>query len=256
MKIEIKHGEDFLKVDFGSGVVFTSESAVDTIKELLVMVRNEAVGPPPLTLQMDKEAVKQLSDAVDRIKPVTTDRDSFGIRERIPNNIVDVKDLDVKQAVTENALVRCPKCGQAHALVVKDSNRLFLMRKNFDNNEFEIIADTEAGNDNGEALNAMMCHNGEYLEYFKMLQDASVIDSSDFAVNNDTEIFCPVCHQSNTFMNWKDAWENPLHFFETEHICQVCGGEISCSVSKEGSDNGVCNDCKTEVCNGKPNISE
>lgn len=173
--------------------------------------------------------------------------ESFGIRERIPNNVVDVEQLDVKQAVTENALVRCPYCGQAHALIVQDSNKLYLMRKNYDKNEFQIVSEAELSE-----LNQLLCYENKYVECFKDLQNAPEVTWNDFAVTNDSEIFCPVCHQGSSFMKWKDAWENPLHYFETDSICEICGGEVSIAVIKEGHVNGVCNKCKSEVIDGRP----
>ena len=38
-------------------------------------------------------------------------------------------------------------------------------------------------------------------------------------------MICPVCHESDTFEAWKDTFENPLNYFETEHLCDACGGE-------------------------------
>lgn len=152
----------------------------------------------------------------------TTERPAF--RKRLPNNVVDVKDLTVQQAVTENALVRCPKCGQAHAIVVMSGSSVFLMRKDYKMNEFVTIAEVDA---DGNHLTNMCCkEDTNRLSYFNDLQSISPIRNSDFTVNNDTEIFCPVCSKSNTFADWKDAFDNPLGRFETEHLCDACGGEV------------------------------
>ena len=155
--------------------------------------------------------------------PVAKERPAF--RDRLPNNVVDVKDLTVKQAVTENALVRCPECGQAHAIIVKAGVTMYLMRKDYDKNEFIVIAELPA--DDAKALMGVCCtETTSRLDYFNDLQIFKEKDSGDFAVNNETEIFCPVCQKSNAFIDWKQAFDAPLTYFETEHLCDACGGEV------------------------------
>jgi len=158
--------------------------------------------------------------------PVVSDRETL-IRPRIPNNLVDVKDLTVKQAVTEQALVRCPNCGQSHVLAVNAGNRIYMMRKFYSltgNDEFRIIAEFDSLT--SQDLVNMCCKpETDRKAYFEDIQKVKMIDDKDFAVNNETEVFCPVCCQSDTFFKWKSAYENPLNYFETECICDACGGE-------------------------------
>lgn len=146
------------------------------------------------------------------------------IRPRIPNNVVDVKELSIEKAVTENALVRCPKCGQAHCLAVPSNGRVYMMRRNYLQNEFGIIADFSSL-DSTELLNACCKEDTDRQAYFNDLQSIPFREDVDFAVDNNTEVFCPVCCVSSTFNLWKDAFENPLDYFETEHLCDACGGE-------------------------------
>ena len=148
----------------------------------------------------------------------------FNIRPRIPNTLVDVKDLTIEQAVTENALVRCPNCGQAHCLAVPSGNRIYLMRRNYKKNEFCIIAEFDSMTSD-EFIGVCCDDTTDRKAYFEDLQQFTFKNEVNFAVNNETELFCPVCCTSNTFNVWKDAFEHPLHFFETEHICDACGGE-------------------------------
>lgn len=172
-------------------------------------------------------------NVVDVVKSVTSEvpvshtpseSNDFVIRPRIPNNVVDIKDLTIEKAVTENALVRCPSCGQAHCLAVPSGNHIYLMRRNLKDNEFGIIAefDSLAGQD---FINVCCKPETDRKAYYEDLQSMSFEDNTDFAVNNNTEIFCPVCCTSSTFNLWKDAFENPLDFFETEQLCDACGGE-------------------------------
>lgn len=146
------------------------------------------------------------------------------IRSRIPNNIVNIEDLSLTQAVTENALVRCPHCGQAHAIIVNDNTGIYLMRKDYQKNEFVVIA--EYGIDDNTFTDACCKDDTDKQIYFKDLQKQPELpDITQFNVTNDTELFCPVCRNSNDFKQWKDAYENPLNFFETDQLCDACGGE-------------------------------
>ena len=68
--------------------------------------------------------------------------------------------------------------------------------------------------------------DGDAKEYYALIRKLPFSkDDKDFAVDNDTEIFCPVCHDSASFFNWKKAYDQPLNFFETESLCDACGGE-------------------------------
>lgn len=146
-------------------------------------------------------------------------------RDRLPNNVVDVKDLTIEKAVTENALVRCPKCGQAHCLAVPSNSHIYLMRRDYAKNEFGIIAEFSSL-ESDDFVNACCKPETDRNAYFNDLQGFTFIDNADFAVDNDTEIFCPVCCKSDDFREWKKAFNNPLGFFETEHLCDACGGEM------------------------------
>lgn len=173
---------------------------------------------------------------------MTKERPAF--RDRLPNNVVDVKDLTVKQAVTENALVRCPECGQAHAIIVKSGVTMYLMRKDYDKNEFIVIAELPA--DDAKALMGVCwTETTSRLDYFNDLQVFKEKSSDDFAVNNETEIFCPVCQKSNAFIDWKQAFDAPLTYFETEHLCDACGGEVVEKVVK-GNAYSHCENCGLE----------
>ena len=146
------------------------------------------------------------------------------IRSRIPNNIINIEDLSLTQAVTENALVRCPHCGQAHAIIVNDNTGIYLMRKDYQKNEFVVIA--EYGIDDDSFTDACCKDDTDKQIYFKDLQkQPELSDITQFNVTNETELFCPVCRNSNDFKQWKDAYENPLNFFETDQLCDACGGE-------------------------------
>lgn len=179
-------------------------------------------------------------------KPIVKAPDKPLIRQRIPNNIVNIEDLSIEKAVTENALVRCPECGQAHCLAVKSDGHIYMMRRNFIENEFGIIC--EFSHLDIKAFNDMCCKEETNREaYYHDLQTMKFKPDKDFNVDNDSEIFCPVCCKSNSFGEWKNAFQNPLEYFETEQLCDACGGEKSETIVK-GSKYYICDTCglKTE----------
>lgn len=161
---------------------------------------------------------------VNNTAKVPIPRDEMVIRPRIPNNVVDINELTIEKAVTENALVRCPNCGQAHCLAVPSNSHIYLMRRNFNDNEFGIIAEFNSLTSQ-DFVNVCCKPETDRKAYYEDLQSMSFEYNEDFAVNNETELFCPVCCKSNIFSSWKDAFENPLRYFETEHLCDACGGE-------------------------------
>lgn len=211
---------------------------IEQLKKLLnFLIKKENKVESCSTIQTPKkEEVQQI---------ITTNKDEFKIRERIPNNVVDVKELDIKQAVTEKALVRCPKCGQAHCLAVNSGSKIYVMERDFNKNDFNTIAEFDSLTSKG--FIGMCCKpDTDKKAYFNDLQNVSVISYDDFTVNNDTEVFCPVCCESDTFLNWKNAYENPLEYFETEHLCSVCGGEMITKMVKKQKIN-KCEKCGHET---------
>lgn len=151
--------------------------------------------------------------------------EGFKIRERIPNNIVDPSTLSFKKAVQEEAMIRCPICGQCHAAYASIGNDYYLLRKNFVTGAYDTVfkCDTEE-----ELKNSMCTDKTDKVLYFYDIcnakQDPDLINT-DLAVNNDTPIICPVCGETSVFVDWKKAHENPLDYFETETPCDICGGE-------------------------------
>ena len=162
------------------------------------------------------------------------------VRDRLPNtSVIDPATLDVKKAVTEKALVRCPHCGQAHCLAISAGSKIYFMERDFHKNDFGIIAKFDSLTNKG--FLGMCCKpDTDKLLYFNDLQDAALITQEDFAATDETEIFCPVCHQSESFFEWKNAYLNPLDYFETEHLCDVCGGETVVKPDAKTKQKSIC----------------
>ena len=163
------------------------------------------------------------SDSQPIIKP--KDDSGFNLRERLPNsNVVDIESLTIQKAVTENSLVRCPSCGQSHCLAANSGSRIYFMAKNYATNEFDIVAEYDSLT-NTSFIDICKDEEGGLKGYYEMIRKLPFKKDIELVVDNHTEIFCPVCHESESFFNWKDAYENPLRFFETENLCDACGGE-------------------------------
>lgn len=215
MKIQIKNCNK---------ISITATGLSDSLtKEEIMKITGGMYDVIDLVLRHDSKPLEQVTKTVQE-NPVHPQVSTPLIRPRIPNNVVDIKELDIKQAVTEEALVRCPHCGQAHCLVVNAESKVYLMKRDFDKNEFNIIAVFDSLTSNGFAY-ACCKPDTDRLDYFNDLQNAPIVSYEDFVANNETDVFCPVCCTSHPFIGWKDAYENPLKYFETEHLCDVCGGE-------------------------------
>lgn len=227
MEVKMRSSNNMIHVDFGD-IEFSSEEAVSAVEALYNLISG-------------KESIAQSPKIISNKDVQKNPDNDFSIRDRLPNNAVDVASLDIKQAVTENTLVRCPHCGQAHCLIIYANGIYNMMRKNYDKKEFEIVCELEES----ELENAL-CPLDRQKEYFDDLQEMVSVFVKDFVADNETQILCPVCRERDTFIRWKDAYENPLSYSEYDSICDVCGGEVSVKISK-GHKVNVCNTCHKEV---------
>ena len=219
-----------IQIENNDGVKVMAESPHDNglthIAKISEMMRDVMKALIVSDIAEDTEISKRTEKLIEHVQevPVVKQEDRMIIRPRIPNNVVDINELTIEKAVTENALVRCPNCGQAHCLAVPSGNHIYLMRRDFKDNEFGIIAEFDSLNSE-DFVNVCCKPETDRNAYYQDLQQMSFMYNTDFAVNNDTELFCPVCCKSHAFSSWKDAFENPLAYFETEALCDACGGE-------------------------------
>ncbi len=236
MKLSIQQGD--MKFSLELDPCYASDDK-ESVKELIAFIKKamfNTATPAP--------AAKVLQQT----RPSQPERTTFHVRERIPNNVVNLDDLTIKQAVTKSALVRCPRCGQAHALILRDGHTLYVMRRNFVEDEFVIVTnfdDLDTKMTDAYTLSDSNTTPQTKLKFFHKLQGMMPCEEKDFNVDNDTEIFCPVCCKSSSFHYWKDAYENKEKYFEHQYVCNVCGGECDIDMDKEGN-NGhlvVCSDC-------------
>ena len=219
-----------LRIENNEGIKITVESPRDShfcdVSKITEMMRDIMTHLilSDIPKDTDKSNTCLTPEDIELIPTAVKQEDRMVIRPRIPNNIVDINDLTIEKAVTENALVRCPNCGQAHCLSVPSNNHIYLMRRDFKNNEFGIVAEFDSLH--CQSFIDVCCKpDTNRKAYYDDLQTLDFEYDADFTVDNDTEIFCPVCCNSSEFSTWKDAFENPLVYFETEHLCDACGGE-------------------------------
>ncbi len=234
MKLSIQQGNTTFSLELDSNY---SSNDKDTIKDLIAFISKEIFGY--------KESTPTITQAIQKSLP--KERTTFRIRDRLPNYVVNLEDLTIKQAVTKSALVRCPHCGQAHAIMLSDNHMMYVMRRNFGTNEFETVASFDE-TDSKQVMDDYIASDTtpeSKLTFFLKLQQLFPQENKDFGVDNDTEIFCPVCCRSDSFYNWKDAYENKQKYFEHQYVCNVCGGECDIDMSRQenGKDLVICEDC-------------
>lgn len=247
MKLHILKGGNEFSLEIREDAI--TEGPLKFITELYDKIFAE-----PMPIQMDTHLIGGELDLLtehQKTKPTgpihvrKRERENFSFRERLPNNVIDINKLSVKEAVTENTLVRCPKCGQSHAIVLKDGSHLYLMRRCYSIAEFSIVKEI---NDTPEDVISICCMDKTpkgKLDYFFKLQEYPLMENKDFAVNNETEVFCPVCGESSPFIEWKEAHEDSMMYFEYEYICGACGGEclMDAQNEKDGKEIVVCKEC-------------
>jgi predicted RNA-binding Zn-ribbon protein involved in translation (DUF1610 family) len=163
-------------------------------------------------------------------------------RDRLPNEI-DIKDLKVTKAKTQNTIMRCPSCGQAHCGILMDGDKLFLMRRKDKSDTFDTVMQCDGGQE--EFLTTVsMKEDDSKREYYESLQLMNVLDETDFVADKNTEVFCPVCHKSNKLAAWMDAYDHPEKYFEYAYVCDVCGSEmVSCVDYRKQVKELKCEEC-------------
>lgn len=248
-RVEVKTKNPDIHITVESG---TNKDVVSMVKELYGFIVSGGVQkiPPEIPKLKDSETTEQTEP-----QTITRPDDSIpGMRRRIPNNVVDPSTLEFTRAVQEDALVRCPHCGQNHVIAVKSGTDIYLMRMNYQKNNYEALVRIDSND--AKALTLVSLHGNDkysdtddrYKVYWEDIQKAvPAIEDADFVADNETEVFCPVCGQSDTFRAWKECHCNPLDYFEYDHICSACGGEMSLIQDKEKESSSYkCDKCGWE----------
>lgn len=189
------------------------------------------------TKQEEKEI--KTKDVKDNERPV--------VRERIPNK-VDLSDYEIKSAVTTEPMIRCPCCGQSSKAIVHIDNEFYYLRKSKNKNKetFDTIMVMQSEE---EVNNIIKPEDSDILDYHHDIMDIKIpskLKNTDLNVDNNTELLCPICNETKKFNEWVDAYNNPLDYFETDMLCDICGGEAVEKINKDKTKVIICECCGYE----------
>ena len=184
--------------------------------------------------------------------------------KRLPNtSIVDVSTIDLKKAIAQETLIRCPFCGQSHCTIIgtHQNVRVLLKKKHNGKNSYypaatpaatgnktinDVFSEfTIAGLIRNKRIKEEHLHK-QRLEFYNLMSNVNVTDE-DFNADADTRLLCPVCGKESTLSVWVDAYVNPLKYFETGSLCEACGGELVDCIEND-SVHGEVTVAKCEVC--------
>lgn len=168
------------------------------------------------------------------------------IRNRIPNQ-VDLSELEIKKAVTEEPMIRCPHCGQSSKAIVRigqTENYLLRMVTKGNKKTFETVLELT---DEESVNNVLMPEGASVTDYHNdimKIKQSKKLKGTDLNVDNNTVIQCPCCREKETFSKWSEAFKYPLEFgFETETLCPICGGEAVKAIDENKNEILQCEHC-------------
>ena len=184
--------------------------------------------------------------AEERQSSVANNDDRPVIRDRIPNQ-VDLSEYEIKQAVTQEPMIRCPECGQSSKAIVRiNDTENYLLRKVTKNNKktFETVMALESEEAITNMLKPEDANIMDYHNDIMKIKQNKKLKGTDLNVSNETKIQCPCCHKINPFSKWVDAFKDPLLFgFETENLCEVCGKEAVKAIDENKNEIIQCEYC-------------
>lgn len=253
--MDIKFSNDIMRFSLKSIPKEAIHSAEDMARVVKIIELCKEICSSDEPIQTDKIEVetdsKEVKEKVTKAISETVCDDKPIIRNRIPNT-VDLGELTLSKLNTKNVLTRCPLCGQSYATIAKTGKHEWCyLRSNIKNNgdkELELLTVIEDESD----LNLMVLQKEDTrenrIEYCKDIRDAvknPEFDNKDVVINEDTILICPMCQEESTAKEWIDCYKDPLKFhFETDSLCEVCGGELTQRIEKESSKTVfVCEKC-------------
>lgn len=191
-----------------------------------------------------------IKDAIPKEEPKkmqASNNDRPVIRDRLPNQ-VDLSELEIKRAVTEEPMIRCPVCGQSSTaiVVIKDDEEYYLLRKINKNGKdtFETVLKCDNYEDVMKLYKPSDASELDYYEDVTKIKIAKNLRNTDLNVSNDTKLICPLCLDNSVFSKWVEAFKHPLDFgFETEMLCDVCGEEAVETIDKDKNKVIQCEHC-------------
>lgn len=218
-----------------------SQDEFDNVMKIIELFKNFKEPMKQIVSRVVKDAMPK-----EEQKAPVKKEDRPIVRDRIPNQI-DLSELEIKKAVTEEPMIRCPHCGQASKVIVcLNDTENYLLRKVIKDKKktFETVMLLE----DQDAVNGIcMPENANVLDYHSdimKIKQSKKLKGTDLNVANDTVLLCPCCKEKNRFSKWVDAFKNPLEFgFETENLCDICGGEAVKAIDENKHEIIQCESC-------------
>jgi hypothetical protein len=114
-------------------------------------------------------------------------------------------------------MFRCPHCAQVYKLPLSPNYSLL---SDTHMQKFYVVKEPFSADNIIKAFQAME-HDAESIE------DALLYVKSKEGVvyGDDYPVKCPACHEAHSRMNWVEAFEYPMEYFDAEALCG-CGGEM------------------------------
>jgi uncharacterized C2H2 Zn-finger protein len=157
-------------------------------------------------------------------------------------NVVNLKDYKIETAKTENVLVRCSECGQGYVAVFKDDAAINKEQANVllvrHDNNFDVI-----GFFSDEDIdNILKPEEASYTDYYDDISHLEPIKDTNVNLTGEHFLYCPICRSLKPFKKWIDAYRKPEDYFEYNNICDICGGEMTNNITKDGEEL-ICEKC-------------
>ena len=176
-------------------------------------------------------------------RPVNDDRPV--IRGRVPNKI-DLSEFNITNAEVKEYGIRCPECGQSSkAIVMLGLDGDYYLRKENKNGKETYEAILKLENDEID----QMCKKEDVdpLVYHKDIMEikqAKELRGKDINIDKHTNIKCPCCGNIDLYSLWIKAYEEPLEVgFESDNLCDICGGEAVDYIDKDKKHSYKCEVC-------------
>ena len=213
---------------------------LDSVTKIITMLK----GFKEPMQQYVAKATKDALPSPEKVKEIAEERPV--IRDRIPNQ-VDLSKLEIKKAVTEEPMIRCPNCGQASKAVVQISDSEYYLLRKVNKNGKKTFETVMAFEDEEAVNNICMPEGAKILDYhtdIMEIKQSKKLKDTDLNVVNETTIMCPCCREKNQFSQWVHAFKYPLDFgFETETLCDICGGEAVKAIDENKNEILQCERC-------------
>lgn len=234
MNLKFKKGDIELEING-----FDNTARVKEIIEYL-----EPLNPHFITKIDDIVDVDNVDKDVDKPKEIVKPKERPMFRNRVPNT-VDLSEVEITKAITTEPMIMCPECGQSLFAIVhisKDEN--YFIRKIYKNKKptYELVLKL---NDGEEVQNIVFNPaKAKRIDYYNDIMKVKVnkdLKGKDINVSKETVMICPMCKEGHAFVDWNETYNDPT--FESDHPCELCGGETVEIINKDKTKVRKCEIC-------------